>query len=231
MNKKMKELPESERPYEKCLNNGEQALSDSELLAIILRCGTKGNNSLLLAQDILSYMDKSAYPGLLGILHMSIKDLMEIKGIGKIKAIQLKCIGELSKRIASKAAKENLTFDNPISIAQYYMEKLRHEEQELLYCMMLDNRNHLLAESQLSRGTVNSALITPREIFIEALKFHAVSLILVHNHPSGDPTPSKCDIEITKRVLETGEMIGIQVLDHIIIGDQKYVSFREQEIL
>lgn len=227
----MKELPESERPYEKCLREGEAVLSDSELLSVILRCGTRGSSSLSLANEILNYMQQLSYPGLLGLLHCSVSDLMNIHGIGKVKAIQLKCIGELSKRIATAEAKTQLCFHMPDTIAKYYMERLRHEEQELMICMMLDNQNHLLGEQLLSMGTVNATLITPREIFLQALKYHAVSLILVHNHPGGDPTPSRSDMDITDRICQSGEILGIHILDHIIIGDQSYVSFREQGLI
>ena len=231
MKQTIRELPESSRPYEKCLQWGPSVLSDSELLAVILRSGVQGCNSLVLANQILSLTKDTSYPGLLGLLHMSIPDLMKVNGIGKVKAVQLKCIGELSKRMASAAARPRLSFNDPITIAKYYMEHLRHEEQEVLIVMLLDGRNHLLGEQTISRGTVNATLITPREIFVEALKYHAVSLILVHNHPSGDPTPSDCDREVTERVYTSGELLGIRLLDHIIIGDQKYVSFREQGIL
>ena len=231
MKKSVKELPETLRPYEKCIRWGAEVLTDSELLAVILRCGTEGCNSLELGTSILELTETSAYPGLLGLLHLSVEDFMKIKGIGKVKAIQLKCIGELSKRMACAAARPALSFQNPQSIAKYYMELLRHEEQELLYAMFLDSRNHFLGDKLLSRGTVNATLITPREVFVEALKKHAVSLILIHNHPSGDPMPSPCDMEVTQRIQESGEMLGVHLLDHIIIGDQKFVSFREEKLL
>lgn len=227
----IKDLPEWERPYEKCIREGEEALSDSELLSVILRCGTRGKSSLALANDILKHMQESSYPGLPGILHSSLAELEQIHGVGKVKAIQLKCIGELSKRIAAAAARPSLCFHHPDSIASYYMEKLRHKEQELLICMMLDNRNHLLAERLISKGTVNATLVTPREIYMEAVRCHAVSLILVHNHPGGDPTPSLCDREITERIRQSGELLGISLLDHIIIGDHRYISFKEEGML
>lgn len=230
-NQTIKELPESLRPYEKCLQSGPAVLSDSELLAVILRSGVQGCNSLSLANQILSLTKDTSYPGLLGLMHMSLPDLMKINGIGKVKAVQLKCIGELSKRMAAAAARPQLSFNNPVTIARYYMEHLRHEEQEVLLVMMLDGRNHLLGEQMISRGTVGATLVTPREVFIEAFKFHAVGLILVHNHPSGDPTPSECDMDITERISRAGELLGVKLLDHIVIGDQKYVSFREQGML
>ena len=231
MNHTMKEIPESQRPYEKCIREGENTLSDSELLAVILRCGTRGMNSLTLANDILSHLEQSPYPGLLGLLHCSVSDLKKIHGIGAVKAVQLKCIGELSKRIASTAARISLDFNSPDFIAAYYMEQLRHQEQEIMICMMLDNQNHLLGDTMLSKGTVNATLITPREVYLEALRYHAVNLILIHNHPGGNPAPSKCDKEITERICQAGEMLGINLLDHIIIGDHRYISFREEGLM
>ena len=123
--------------------------------------------------------------------------------------------------MACAAARPALSFQNPDSIAAYYMEQLRHQEQELMICMMLDNQNHLLNDIVLSKGTVNATLITPREVYLEALRYHA----------GGNPAPSHCDREITERIFKAGEMLGISLLDHIIIGDHRYVSFREQEIL
>ena len=218
------------RPYERCLTYGAAVLSDRELLAVILRSGVIGKNALDVADGILQAMDGGSYKGLTGLLHASTKDLMKIEGIGKVKAIQLKCIGELSRRIASASARQSLTFSQPSTIADYYMERLRHEEQECVIVMMLDSRNHLMGEPVLSKGTANASMITPREIYIEALRYHAVSIILVHNHPSGDPSPSLCDIELTECAASAGQTLGIRLLDHIIIGDHRYMSFREAGI-
>ena len=224
---RMMDLPPSQRPYEKCLKDGPGILSDSELLAVILRSGTKDASSLTLAHEILNHTEKTSFPGLLGILHMSLPELMKINGIGKVKAIQLKCIGELSKRMAREAARPQLSLNSPDTIAKYYMEQLRHEEQELLLCMMFDTRSHLLGEEILSKGTVNSTVITPREVYLAALKYHATCIVLVHNHPSGVTEPSAGDIQTTQRILRAGEMLGITLLDHIIIGDHTYTSLRE----
>lgn len=231
MQKAIRDLPVEQRPYEKCLKKGASALSDSELLAVILKTGTKGSSSIDLATEILRITEQSSYPGLAGILHLSVRDLMDINGIGPVKAVQLKCIGELSKRIASSVTREQLCLSQPQTIAQYYMEQLRHEENEQILCMMMDTHMHLLGDPVLSTGTVNAALVTPREVFIEALKYHAVYLILVHNHPSGIPVPSEEDIAITEKIYHSGEMIGIHLADHIIIGDQRYISFSEQGFL
>jgi DNA repair protein RadC len=231
MKETIQEIPEEQRPYEKCYREGAAALSDSELLAVILRTGTKGSSSLSLANRVLNHMKDSSYPGLLGLMHCSVQELMHIHGIGKVKAIQLKCVGELSKRIAASAARPTMSFRQPVSIAQYYMEQLRHEEQELMICMMLDSKNHLIGEQVLTRGTVNTTVITPREILLEALRRQAVGILLVHNHPSGDPSPSREDYDVTERVYRAAAMVGIPLLDHIIIGDHRYFSFLEEGII
>ena len=226
----MKDIPEDDRPYEKCLKCGPEGLSDAELLSIIIRTGSKEDNSLGLAQKILALN----YPkeGILGLLHLSLPELMQIKGIGRVKGAQLLCIGELSRRIWKKAALEDVvSFTNPVDIMNYYVEDLRHKEQEQIRIMLLNTKGALIRDVLISQGTVNSSVVSPREIFLEALKYHAVNLILVHNHPSGDPAPSQEDIQLTRRVKEAGELIGIRLLDHIIIGDNSYISLREGGIL
>ena len=227
--KTMKDLPAEERPYEKCLRFGPEVLSDSELLAIILRSGTTGISSLDLARKILHEGDGES--GLLGIHHKSLQELMDIRGIGQVKAIQIKCIGELSKRIAVCAAKRELNFRCPETIAEYYMEQLRHQEQEQVICMMLDTKNHLLGDKVVTTGTVNASLISTRDLMLAALSYRAVHIILIHNHPSGDASPSEDDILLTQKVQQACSIIDIPLLDHIIIGDQTYFSFREEGIL
>ena len=224
----MKELPPEERPYEKCLRNGPESLSDPELLAVIIRTGSRQENSLSLSKRVLE-MDGG--DGLLGLLHRSLPELMEIPGIGPVKAVQLLCIGELSRRIWRQAASgEELSFHSPQAIANYYMEEMRHREQEELRAMFFNTKQVLIKELLISRGTVNASLATPREIFIEALRYRAVSLILVHNHPSGDPEPSREDLLVTERIRRAGELLDISVADHIIIGDNCFISFKERGI-
>lgn len=224
-----KELPQEERPYEKCLERGPEALSDAELLAVILRCGSRELSSVELAREILNRC--RFREGLLGIYHLSVQQLREISGVGPVKAIQIKCVAELSKRMAQASASSQLNFRDPDSIASYYMEMLRHEEQENLICIMLDTKNHFLGDTTVTKGTVNASLISPRELFLEALRFHAVNLILIHNHPSGDPSPSREDLSVTRRVARAGELLGITLLDHIIIGDRQYVSLLREGFL
>lgn len=224
----MKSIPQEERPCEKCLLRGPESLSDAELLAVILRTGSKGESALELSRKILALGGEGN--GLLGIYHMSISDLIKIRGLGKVKAVQLKAIAELSKRFARAQFSEGISFKDPVSVAEYYMEELRHLEQEVLLVVMLNSKGRLIRDQIVSKGTVRASLISPREIFIEALRNQAVSIILLHNHPSGVPDPSPEDIELTKRVKEAGEMLGIELIDHIIIGDCQAVSIREQGI-
>lgn len=222
-------LPPEERPYEKCLEQGCQALSDAELLAVIIRTGAVGDTSVELARRVLDLGGRQG--NLVGLCGLSVQELTSVKGIGRVKAIQIQCIAELSRRMAKSRARDGLCFHDPASIADFYMEDLRHEEREQCRVMMLNTRSMLLAEKQLSVGTVNASLISAREIFLEALKCQAVYIILIHNHPSGDPHPSREDILLTKRVWEAGELIGISLLDHIIIGDRSYVSLREENLM
>ncbi len=222
----MKHMPKEERPYEKCFEHGAESLTDAELLAVILRTGVKGESALELSRKILSLNREAS--GLLGIYHMSISDLTKVKGLGRVKAIQLKCIAELSRRIARATFSEGISFKEPETVAKYYMEELRHLEQEILLLAMLNSKGRLLKDQVISKGTVRASLISPREIFIEALRNQAVSIILLHNHPSGDPTPSREDIVLTQRVRKAGAIVGIELLDHIIIGDCQAVSMREQ---
>ena len=225
----IKDIPDEERPYEKCEKYGASNLTDKELLAVLLRTGTKGYSALELAEKIL-------YPvfsknGILNIHQWSMEQLCKIKGIGKVKAIQILCISELSKRLAKASAKKGLDFTTPESIAKYYMEDMRHSRQEEMKLLLLNTKARLIGETNISKGTVNSAVVSPRELFLEALQKNAVFIILLHNHPSGDPTPSKEDIIVSKRVKEAGELIGIELLDHIIIGNNCYISMKEQNLL
>jgi len=227
--RRMKDLPRMDRPYEKCTEGGPEALTDAELLAVILRTGTRGESSLELAKRLLAECQPE---GILGLLHLSLPELMELRGIGQVKGIELLCIGELSRRIWKSLVRENApVFTDPALISGYYMEDMRHMEQEELHLMMLNTKNVLIRDSLIFRGTVNLSVASPREIFIEAVRYHAVSIILVHNHPSGDPSPSREDKKLTVQIREAGALLGIRLLDHIIIGDQTYFSFKERGIL
>ncbi len=224
----MKSIPKMERPYEKCLARGAESLSDAELLSVILRTGTHGESALELSRKILSLNGEKS--GLLGIYHLSVSELMNVRGLGKVKAVQLKCIVELSRRISRSRFSEGVSFQDPVAVARYYMEEMRHLEQENLVLVMLNSKGKLIRDEILSRGTVRASMISPREIFVEAVKHQAVSIILLHNHPSGIPDPSEEDIRLTERVRRAGVLLGIELLDHIIIGDCQAVSMREQGV-
>lgn len=226
----MNKYKEAEMPYEKFLNLGPGALTDAELLAIIIRTGTAHANSLDLGRRILELPSVRKY-GLNGLHHVTLKELTAIGGIGQVKAVKIKCLAELSMRMAMTSAEKKLQFLNPASVAGYYMEKLRHEKRERVLLLLLDTKEHLIGEELLSIGTVNTSLLSPREVFLAALRAEAVHIMLLHNHPSGDPAPSGQDIRITDEIKEIGGIIDIPLIDHIIIGDNKYMSFREAGLL
>lgn len=225
-----KKLKGQELPYERFVRFGPENLTDRELIAIILRTGTRDSSALELAESVLNL---SRYPreGLLGLYDVSLDELMSVKGIGLVKAVKLKCIAELSMRMRCATAERGLCFHNSKNVAEYYMERLRHRDTECVILVCLDTKGQILKEKKVSDGSVKMSLISPREIFLEALQWKAVNIILLHNHPSGDPTPSRSDIELTKNVVEIGLKMDIPLLDHIIIGDNRYTSFKELDII
>ncbi len=169
--------------------------------------------------------------GLLNLIRLDTEQLTGIRGIGPVKAVQLKCIGELARRIAVTQRKKQISLQSPESIASYFMEKMRHERKEQLMLAMFDSKGMLLGERLLSVGTSNAALISAKDIYRAALQEQAVYIVILHNHPSGDPTPSREDMLLTERIRQAGELIGIELLDHIVMGDNCYISFSEQELL
>lgn len=219
-----------ELPFEKFLCFGPKSLTNIELLAIILRTGTCGISAKELAEKILT-KGHSKYTGLNGLHSVSIQDLMTIPGIGQVKAVQIKCIEELALRMSKEKAQQSLVFYDSSTVAMYYMDELRIQEEEVVLLLLLDVKYHLLRSLELSRGTINFSAISPREIFKHALRNGAFCMILMHNHPSGDPTPSKQDVFITKEIQKAGDFMDMPLLDHIIIGDGIYYSMKEKQIL
>lgn len=232
MNKteKQKSTYKENLPYEKYLRFGPEALTESELLAIILRTGTKNRSALEVAEEVLA-LSQSSRTGLLGIYDVPLERLKKVRGVGEVKAVKIKCITELAMRINSASAKDGLIVTRPATVANYFMEKLRHRRKEWVILACLDAKGQIINEVPISSGSVNMSLISPREVFLEALRSEAVNIILVHNHPSGDPTPSRSDIEITKCIKEMGDKLDVPLLDHIIIGDNCYTSFKEQRFI
>ncbi len=217
-------------PYEKFITYGSKALTDSELLAILLRTGTRGVSACALGEEVLSRT--AGYGnGLAGLYHIPLSCLKKIDGIGEVKAIQLKTVAELSTRMAQAKAKDGLSFHRPGTVADYYMERFRHENVEYILLLLVDSGMHLMEEHMLSKGTVNASLVSPREVFICALQVQAAGVILLHNHPGGNPVPSDNDFKVTERIWKVGALMDIPLLDHIIIGDNKYFSFKESKLM
>lgn len=220
---------QTDLPYEKFLSYGAESLTDAELLAIIIRTGTQGEDALALAERILSMNGNR--DGLLSLQHIHLEQLKSVRGIGEVKAVRIKCIAELSNRIASARMHDRLNFQMPELVAGYYMEQMRHLEYEQVRLILLDNKSRLITDYVISTGTVNFSVLSPRDIFIRALEYRAVFVMLIHNHPSGDPTPSSDDISITAKIRAAGSFLQIPLLDHIVIGDRCYLSFHEQNLL
>ena len=226
----IKDLPVNDRPYEKCFEKGPEYLTDVELLAVILRTGTNGISSFDLSKDILSYKSQNGKQDLLSIMHMTKEQLLSIKGVGMVKAVQIMCVRELVRRISSVKAKDSIQYNIPSTIADYYMEQLRHLEQENLVVMFLDTKCHLIKDMTITKGTVNQSLISSREIFVEALRCDAVNIILIHNHPSGNPAPSVEDELITQKIKEMANCLEIEFIDHLIVGKHCFYSFASKKI-
>ncbi len=219
---KIRELPVYERPREKMVRFGRSSLSNGELLAILLRTGTKEKTALRLADDILS-LDPN---GLLYLQECSLEELAGVKGIGLAKACQIGAAVELGKRIATMPREERNIIKSTQDVADVFMEKMRYYKKEHFDVLLLDAKGNLIAVENVAIGDIASSIVHPRETFQSAIKRGAFAVILIHNHPSGDPTPSKEDIHVTERLSQAGEILGINVLDHIIIGDGTYISLK-----
>ncbi|WP_291648734.1 DNA repair protein RadC [Clostridium sp.] len=224
---KVIDMPKEERPIEKLLINGPEILSNAELLAVILRTGTRGENVISLSTRILSEFD-----GLNGLLDIGISEITSIKGIKNIKASQILAIGELFRRFNSlNLIRADKSISSPRDIAKLLINEMMSLKQEILKLIMLDTKNNIIGIKDVFKGSLNTSIVHPREIFKEALKKSSSSIIICHNHPSGDPTPSKEDINITLRLKECSKIIGIDLLDHLIIGKDKFVSLKEKGII
>ena len=220
---KMKQLPLSERPYEKLEMCGAHTLSNAELLAIIIKSGTKEESSIETAQKILSMKNKNS-DNLRFIQDMSIEEFTSIKGIGRVKAIQLKAVGEIAKRLSRPIENSKVKISSPGDVANLLIDELRYERREIVKVIILNTKNVVIKMVDICLGSNNSAILKPKDALIDAIKMGAPKIILVHNHPSGDPTPSKADIDFTKRLEQASSIVGIELLDHIIIGDSKFES-------
>lgn len=222
----MREYRKEEKPRERFLQDGPESLSNQELFALLLRTGTKEESVLQMANRLLD-----AFEELRLLKEASIEELTAIKGIGEAKAIQLLAAVELGRRIHRVNNQERYVIRSPEDGAKYCMEDMRFLTQEHFVCLYLNTKNQVLHKRTIFIGSLNASIVHPREIFKEAFRRSAASIICLHNHPSGDPAPSKEDIEVTKRLVECGKIIGIDLLDHLIIGEHKYVSLKEKGYL
>lgn len=223
MSIKMKELPELERPYEKLELYGEKILSNAELLAIIIKTGTKDETAIELAQKILKLNDTNT-EDLSYLKELSIEELMQIKGIGKVKAIQLKAVTEIAIRMFKTSNYKAVTIKQPYDLAKILMSELKFEKSEKVKLIILNNKNEIQKIKEIATGGSNFANVSIKDILSEPIKMKAPKIILVHNHPSGDSTPSNQDRVFTEQLYEISELMGIQLVDHLVIGNMNYTS-------
>ncbi len=223
MTTKITELPKYERPYEKLEIYGEKELSNSELLAILIESGTKEESSIQLAQKVLALCKESLENELRFLQNISIEELKKIKEIGRVKAIRLKATFELAKRMSQPVAEDIFVYSSS-DVAKIFMEELMYEKREIVKLIILNNKNKILRIQNISLGGTNYAVIEPKEVLAEPIKMNANKIILLHNHPSGNATPSNEDYEVSKRISLCAEMFGIEFIDHIVIGDGEYRS-------
>jgi DNA repair protein RadC len=222
----IKDFPQDEKPRERLVANGPESLSNQELLAILLRTGTKSESVLQLSNRLLQ-----KFEGLRLLKDASLEEITETKGIGAAKAVQIMAAVELGRRISNLSYDDRYIIRSPEDGANYVMNDMRFLSQEHFVCLYLNTKNQVLHKQTIFIGSLNASIVHPREVFKEAFRRSAASIICIHNHPSGDPTPSREDIEVTKRLVECGKIIGIEVLDHLIIGEKKYISLKEKGYL
>ena len=226
MTERVNELQESMCPYERSEEYGAEYLSDAELLAVLLRSGSKDMNSLETAKEILKRTGSDM--SLSGIENLPDSELLSIPGIGRVKLIMLKCLGEYSKRLWKARVRKDTCFDHPKKCARFFMEDMRHLSYEEVRVVLMDTKANYICSRVLTKGLADRSLLRSRELFSYALKNNAAQVIVLHNHPSGDPMPSNEDILITKRLIDAGCIIGVRLADSIVIGDGTYFSFREK---
>ncbi len=218
----LRELPADERPRERMQRQGPAALSHAELLAILLRTGTRNESAVRLAERILNECG-----GLRRFAERSWDELTHIRGIGPVKALQLQASIELGRRVARSRLPETVRITRPQDAADLLMEEMRHLREEHFVCLFLNTKNQVIGRQTLSIGSLNASVVHPREVYRAAIRRSSASILCAHNHPSGDPTPSSEDIQLTRRLAEAGKLIGIELLDHLVIGDNRFISLKE----
>lgn len=224
----IKDWPEEDRPREKLLAKGAQTLSEAELLAIILRNGnaSTGKSALDYARGLITQ-----FGGLKGIEDASVGELSSVKGIGPAKIAQLKACLEIARRVSSQKWETGQPLRSSEDVYQHFRENLGREMRELFYVVLLNNKNRKIREVKISEGSLTASLVHPREVFNPVIRESAAAVIFVHNHPSGDPAPSPEDVDITRRLKEVGDVMGVRVLDHVVIGHDRFFSFNDKGML
>ncbi len=224
----MKKMAVNERPREKMILKGPAYLSNAELLAILLRTGNREMSAVELANYIIN-MDK--VEGIRSLANTTVEELTKVKGIGMAKACEIVAALELGKRIGKASIKNRLKIGTPEDISRIYMEEFRYLRKEFFKVILLNTKNEIISDVEVSIGSLNASIVHPREVFVEAIKRSANKMILIHNHPSGNPEPSREDKNITQRLVDAGKILGIEIIDHIIFGDGVYFSFKEKLLM
>ena len=222
----IKDWPEDERPRERLIKYGAESLSDAQLLAIILRIGNKAKSAVDLARTLISKFENFR-----SMDSLSISELCKEKGIGTAKAAQIKAAFEIGKRMLSSNSELKKGFTCSDDVISHYIPLMKNLKKEIFKTVLLDSKNKIIRDVTISEGSLTASIVHPREVFNPAIKNSAAAVILIHNHPSGDPSPSREDIEITQRLVKSGEIVGIKVLDHIIIGDGRHFSFLDKKMI
>ena len=223
---RIRQWPEDERPRERLLKKGSEFLTDAQLLAILLRTGKAGTSALTIAVELLKRAGSLNAVG-----QLSAEELQTVEGVGPAKAAQIKAAIELGKRVAAKPLATRLKVLSSKDIYVHYHPSLRELKKEVFLALLLDGKNRVIREVLISQGSLTVNIVHPREVFNPAIRDSAAAIVVLHNHPSGDPCPSPEDIGLTKRLVATGEILGIKVLDHIVVGDGSYYSFADQQRL
>lgn len=225
----IKELPQSERPYEKLELYGEKSLSNAELLAIIIKTGTKEYTSVDIARKILNLNDRYDETSLSFLQDLSIEEITKIKGMGRIKAIQLKAICELANRMNKPSNYKRTQIKEPNDIVKILMNEMQYEKREIAKIILLDTKNNILKIKDIAIGGNNFVSIGMKDVLTDAVKTNAPKIILVHNHPSGNSAPSMQDIQVTEKLDKSAKLLGIELLDHIVIGNKEFTSIKSIE--
>ena len=222
----VREMPEEERPRERLARLGPEALRDAELMAILFRTGTRQLGAVALAERVVQH-----FGGLRALARASLEELQQINGVGRVKAVEIKAALELGKRLADHRDAERPRIHGARDVANLLMVRFKDAETEEIKCLLLNTKNEVLQVVEVSRGGLDGATAVPRDVFRQAVRVGASAVIMCHNHPSGDPEPSRSDIDLTARLAEAAEVLGLRFLDHVVFGDGRYVSLKERNLM